>query len=203
MNNNRYSEPLKRIRSAWVLYGVLLVSILVILLIIYFVIRPGDAGDDLVEELSRLPEWRPTPWPSMPSPAEIAGCYSISFEKWFPDRDPRRTATSLLAVPLRIELTTGRVLGVVLGEGAEVAFIMRPAPGVEPSIHEYASWHITSQRTILLRWSTGTSSLSVEMGPSGGGGLWGFARTWLDYPGNAQITRVSAKRIECPDKREK
>jgi len=199
MNNNRKnSEPLKRIRSAWVLFGVLLVNVLVILLIIYFVIRPGDAGDDLVEELSRLPEWRPTPWPSMPLPAEIAGCYSLSFEKWFPDRGLRQE-TSLLAVPLRIELTTGLVLE---GEGGEVAFIMRPTPGVEPSIHHYASWHITSRRTILLRWSTGSSSLSVEMGP-GGGGLWGLARTWLDYPGNAQITRVSAKRIECPDKREK
>jgi hypothetical protein len=79
---------------------------------------------------------------------------------------------------------------------------MRPAPGAEPSIHYYASWHITSRRTILLWWSTGSSSLRVEMGP-GGGGLWGIARTWFDYPGNAQITRVSAKRIACRDKEEK
>ena len=196
MNNSRKnSEPLKRIRSAWVLYALLLVNVLVILLIIYFVIGPGDAGDDLVEKLSRLPEWRPTPWPSMPLPAEIAGCYSLSFEKWFPDRGLRQE-TSLLAVPLRIELTTEPEQ-----EGRERWFIMRPAPGVEPSIHYYASWHITSERTILLIWSTGGSSLSVEMGPSGRD-LWGFARTRFDYRGNAQITRVSAKRIGCRDKDE-
>jgi len=197
LNTNRSNpEALKRIRSMWVLYGVLLVNIIVIVLFIIMIINPETLLDKFVDELGRLPEWRPSPWPTAPSPATIAGCYELSFEKWFPERDVSGDI-SYLTVPIRIELTTepGQ-------EGGQGAFVMRPAPGVAPSIHLYSFWYITSERTILLRWSTGSSSLSADMGPVSGG-LWGIARTWFDYPGHAQITRVSAKRIACLDKDEK
>ena len=190
----RTAEYLRRIRSAWVLYSVMLANVIVIVLLDIMIIDPGHLWDIFVEQ-SFLPGSMPSPWPVIPSPAAIAGCYALSFGKWVPSID--LGGDSIVSVPLRLELTTEPDQ-----ERGPGAFILRPAPGVPPSIHVRAYWCITSERTILLVWSEGQKAISAEMGPSEGG-LRGRARTYWDFGGRLQVADVSAEPIACRELKKK
>ena len=183
---------LGQIRSNWTLFTLVLVGLFILILIIFIVIGPGHGEVDVDRY---LPNGKPEPWPDLPELAAIAGCYEISFSDWKPKISSGEA--DFMKVPPMIELTTEPLAK----ENAEAYLILRPAPGIAPSVHRAAYWYVTPGRTLLLLWSDRDCGLQVELGPIISGELRGYAKTFLGFHGQLQVASVTAKRIDCGEPR--
>ena len=181
------SQGFEGVRKAWARYVLMIAALL--LLVVAVVVGSWPEVIDAVVERILLREFEPSPWPMAPAPAAVAGCYELSFGGWVP-KDDLGPDASFVEAPLKVELT------IEPDKRLEGWFVMRPAAGEVASIHRWTSWYITPDRTVKLVWSTGFSGLTAELGPHGRD-LQGRAKTFWDFPRNAQMASLRARRISC------
>lgn len=124
----------------------------------------------------------------------IKGCYNLTLSPWQPNLNLGEDAV-FISPPRRVQLLAEH--GTRLWETA--GFIVRPAPGIQPSIHSSSYWVTTGRRSIKIVWTTGFSGLQMKLrlDPRG---LRGEARSFWDFPRTSQTSDVVADRVDCQDK---
>lgn len=178
-----------RIHQAWVRYALMIAVLLILMFVVVVVTWPSIINSVLEKALLR--QFSPSPWPVAPAPAAVAGCYELTYGAWKPNED-LGLDSRFIKTPHKIELTLepyDREAG---------WYVMRPAAGEGASIHQLSSWRITPDRTLLLRWSTGSSGVTAELGTNGRI-LQGRARTCWDFPRILQMASIQARRTICSE----
>ena len=127
-------------------------------------------------------------------PEDVHGCYEIALSEWKPDLRLGEDA-KFITPPSRISLSMERGSRGFEAEG----YLLRPAPGGQPSIHRSSFWKIDGTDTITLVWTTGFSGLEMKLHLEGDT-LKGQAGTFWDFPRTRQKAEVVARRIGCVDK---
>lgn len=124
--------------------------------------------------------------------AGIAGCYRIELTEWRPALDLRNDVIFLTPPPV-VELvdepTTSRLL--------RGGHLMRPAPGVEPTIHKHQAWFRSGADGLRLVWTTGFSGLEAELEPGGRGSYEGTAHSRWDFERQRQTSGITATPVRC------
>ena len=132
--------------------------------------------------------------PAVPlTPESVQGCYELSIAKWSPDLGE----DSVFATPPK------RII--LLGEKGSNHFesngyLLRPAPGEEPSIHRSAYWRLEGTDKLILVWTTGFSGVEVKLHRQGDA-LVGKAEPFWDFPRRGRKSKAVAQRIECETSR--
>jgi hypothetical protein len=125
-------------------------------------------------------------------PETIQGCYDLTLSPWRPDMKLGEDE-EFITPPPRIQLFAKRGT-----EGWETkGYVVRPAPGIKPSIHRGAYWLPKGPKSIEIVWTTGFSGLSMELKTSDAEVLRGKASTFWDFGRRKQTADVVAHRVEC------
>jgi hypothetical protein len=125
-------------------------------------------------------------------PETIQGCYDLTLSPWSPDMKLGEDS-EFITPPPRVQLFDKR--GTAGFESA--GYIVRPAPGIKPSIHRGAYWLPKGPRTIEIVWTTGFSGLSMELKTADAEILRGKASTFWDFDRKKQTANVVAHRVDC------
>jgi hypothetical protein len=124
-------------------------------------------------------------------PESIQGCYELTLSPWRPDLNLREDVV-FITPPHRIQL-----FAVTGTKGWEAErFIVKPAPGVKPSIHRGSWWLPKSSDSIGIWWTTGFSGLIMNL-KIAGSGLRGKATSFWDFPRKQQTADVVAQKVDC------
>lgn len=123
-------------------------------------------------------------------PEQVQGCYELGVLNWHPELKGEDAV--FIAPPTRIQIlaergTNGREKGM---------YLVRPAPGVSPSIHRASFWRPVGPKTIEIVWTTGLSGLSMKLNLQGDT-LKGKAKTFWDFPRRGQTARILAPKVDC------
>jgi hypothetical protein len=184
------ASDLERLRAAWLRFVVVAAGIAVVVIVIIAVNwpRPFDAVYQRLVFADTVPAWqRPPPLES------LAGCYVLSLGEWMPKGDLGPDAT-FATPPKTIEFT----LMPFSRTGGDDVYVVRPPAGANGSIHSWSTWELTPDGTVSVRFSTGFSGLSMELGPAGPD-LVGRAKTFWDFPRISQWATARATQTPCPE----
>ena len=127
-------------------------------------------------------------------PESIQGCYELGVLEWQPDLKLGGDA-AFITPPKQIQILAQR--GTSGFEKDE--YLVRPAPGVSPSVHGASYWKPTGAKTIKIAWTTGFSGLTMQLRVEGET-LQGKAETFWDFGRERQTAHVSARKIDCRKK---
>jgi hypothetical protein len=123
------------------------------------------------------------------TPEQVIGCYELGVLKWPHDLGEDNV---FITPPVRIEIMPEKG-----SKGFEVnGYLVRPAPGVSPSIHRASYWRPTGKTTIEIVWTTGFSGLSMKLHVEREA-LKGKAKPFWDFPRWGQTAHVLAHKIDC------
>jgi len=121
----------------------------------------------------------------------VAGCWAVSMAPWRPKM--AIDADSIYSTPpARIELQTSRGTRMFEDRG----WLVRPAPGVAPSIHGFAYFQPLGGDSIRIAWSTGFSGLTMRL-VARQDTLRGTAQTFWDFGRRPQTADVLLVRVPC------
>lgn len=124
-------------------------------------------------------------------PEKIQGCYELTLSAWRPNLSLGEDAI-FLTPPHRIQLFAERGTQGWESEG----YVVKPAPGEEPSIHRGSYWLSKSSHSIEIVWTTGFSGLVMGLKIEGTD-LRGEAKSFWDFPRGRQTAQVTARKVEC------
>lgn len=133
-------------------------------------------------------------------PGTIQGCYDLALSPWRPDMKLGEDEEFITPAP-RVQLFAKRGT-----EGWESkGYVVRPAPGIKPSIHRGAYWLPTGPKSIEIVWTTGFSGLSMELKTSDAEVLRSEASTFGDFGRRNKVQMLSRigwnarnRRLSCP-----
>lgn len=143
-------------------------------------------GDSV--EFARAQEQRK---PELVKPENIQGCYELTLSAWRPNLNLGEDAV-FVTPPHRIQLFAERGTQGWESEG----YVVKPAPGVEPSIHRGSYWSPKSSQSLEIVWTTGFSGLAMILKVEGTD-LRGEAQSFWDFPRSQQKADVTARKVEC------
>ncbi len=124
-------------------------------------------------------------------PEDIQGCYELTVSAWRPNLHLGEDEV-FVTPPHRIQLFSEKG-----SQGFEtVGYVVRPAPGVEPSIHRGSFWSPKSSQSIEIVWTTGFSGLVMALRIEGTD-LRGVAQSFWDFPRTLQKADVIARKVDC------
>jgi len=129
--------------------------------------------------------------PELVKPESIQGCYELTLSAWRPNLSLGEDAV-FVTPPPRIQLFAERGTQGWESKG----YVVKPAPGVEPSIHRGSFWSPKSSQSIEIVWTTGFSGLVMILKITGAD-LRGEARSFWDFPRRRQKADVIARKVEC------
>jgi hypothetical protein len=124
-------------------------------------------------------------------PESVEGCYELTVSAWQPALKLGEDS-EFVTPPHRIQLFAERRSQGFESEG----YIVKPAPGVAPSIHRGSYWSPKDSRSIEIVWTTGFSGLVMALKIEGTD-LQGQAQTFWDFPRPRQKADVVAHKVEC------
>jgi hypothetical protein len=125
-------------------------------------------------------------------PETIQGCYELGTLDWKPDLQLDKEEAVFITPPERIQILTEHGSNGFEKNG----YLVRPAPGISPSIHRATYWEPTGPNTIEVTFTTGTSGLSMKLEVEGEA-LKGEAKTHWDFLRRGQRAKVIARRADC------
>jgi hypothetical protein len=129
--------------------------------------------------------------PELVKPENIQGCYELTLSAWRPNLNLGEDAV-FVTPPHRIQLFAERGTQGWESEG----FVVKPAPGLAPSIHRGSYWSPKNSQSIEIVWTTGFSGLAMILKIEGTD-LRGEARSFWDFPRRQQKADIAARRVEC------
>jgi hypothetical protein len=119
-------------------------------------------------------------------PEHIQGCYELTLSPWQPNLHISEDYEFI--VQLLAERGT---------QGWEQhGYIVKPAPGVPPSIHRGSYWLPKKEHWIEIVWTTGSSGLVMGLKVEGDV-MRGEARSFWDFPRKTQKAAVVARKVDC------
>jgi len=121
----------------------------------------------------------------------VVGCWQVSIGRWEPNMSIGED-TIFSWPPRSIELQAVKGTRTFEDHG----WLVRPAPGVRPSVHDFSFFETRGSDSIDVVWTTGFSGLTMRLGRVGDT-LRGQARTFWDFPRTAQTAEVLLARISC------
>src|SRR6266404_1404423 len=133
--------------------------------------------------------------PKLVEPASIQGCYELTLSAWRPNLNFGEEAV-FLTPPHRIQLFAERGTQGWESKG----YVVKPAPGTEPSIHRGSYWLPKSSHSIEIVWTTGFSGLVMSLKIEGID-LRGEAKGFWDFPRGRQTAEVTTRKVECQSAR--
>jgi len=126
------------------------------------------------------------------NPEILQGCYALTMSPWFPEMK-LGDDEALVTPPARIQLLAQKGT-----EGSETGgYLVRPAPGVKPSVHSDSYWVPKGRKSIKIIWTTGYSGLTMDLKTSDDEVLRGKASTFWDFNRRKQTAEVVAHRVDC------
>jgi hypothetical protein len=129
-------------------------------------------------------------------PEDVQGCYDLTLSEWKPNLHLGEDA-EFITPPRRIELFAKRgTKGFEKGE-----YLVRPGPGVTPSIHRASYWRPKGNHSIEIVWTTGFSGLVIGLTQEKNG-FKGQAKSFWDFGRPTQTADVVALRVECQNHKE-
>jgi hypothetical protein len=129
--------------------------------------------------------------PELAKPENIQGCYELTLSAWRPNLNLGEDAV-FVTPPRQIQLFAERGTQGWESEG----YVVKPAPGVKPSIHRGSYWLPKSSQSIKIVWTTGFSGLTMILKIEGTD-LHGEAQSFWDFPRRQQKADVVARKVEC------
>jgi hypothetical protein len=126
-------------------------------------------------------------------PEQVQGCYELGVLNWHPEL--KGEDAKFIAPPTRIQILAER--GTNGHENGE--YLVRPAPGVSPSIHRASFWRPVGPKTIEIVWTTGLSGLTMKLNLQGEA-LKGKAKAFWDFPRRGQSAPIQAAKVDCGKK---
>jgi len=124
-------------------------------------------------------------------PENVQGCYELGTLTWRPDLKLGEDEV-FIKPPHRIQILTERGSKTFEKNG----YLVRPAPGIPPSIHRASYWVPTGPNAIEVVFTTGTSGLYMQLKVEGDT-LKGKAKTHWDFLRRHQTAQVIARKIDC------
>lgn len=125
-------------------------------------------------------------------PEAIQGCFELTLSPWFPDLKLGEDE-EFITPPHRIQLFATKGT-----EGWEAeGYIVRPAPGIKPSVHRYTYWLPKGPKSLEIVFSTGLSGLVISVKTADAQTLRGRAMTHWDFARKKQTAEVIAHRVQC------
>lgn len=125
-------------------------------------------------------------------PEAIQGCYELTLSPWFPDLKLGEDE-EFITPPHRIQLFATKG-----AEGQEAqGYLVRPAPGIQPSVHRESYWLPKGPKTLEIVWTTGLSGLTMQLKTTDAETLRGKAATFWDFNRKKQTADVVAQRVDC------
>jgi len=76
-------------------------------------------------------------------------------------------------------------------------YLVRPAPGVQPSVHSSTYWTPKSAKGLEITFTTGFSGVVLSLKTSDAEVLHGKATTFWDFSRKKQTAEVTARRVPC------
>jgi hypothetical protein len=143
----------------------------------------GDCVDYLRAQEQRKPE--------LVKPENIQGCYELTLSAWRPNLNLGEDVV-FVTPPHRIQLFAERGTQGWESEG----YVVKPAPGVKPSIHRGSYWSPKSSQSLEIVWTTGFSGLAMILKVEGTD-LLGEAQSFWDFPRRRQKADVTVRKVEC------
>jgi len=128
-------------------------------------------------------------------PEKVQGCYELGTLEWRPDLKLGKDAVFITPPPRIQILVEGGTSGFEKNE-----YLVRPAPGLQPSIHSSTYWVPKGPNSIELIFTTGFSGLSIYFKLEGDT-LQGTAQTFWDFDRKQQTAHVVAHKIDCLPKK--
>lgn len=126
------------------------------------------------------------------NPEAVQGCYELTLSPWFPDLKLGEDE-EFITPPHRIQLFAKKGT-----EGQEAqGYLVRPAPGTQPSIHRETYWLPKGPKSLEIVWTTGLSGLTMQLKTSDAEVLRGKAATFWDFGRKKQTAEVVAQRVDC------
>ena len=123
----------------------------------------------------------------------VQGCYELALSAWRPNLNLGEDAV-FITPPARIQIFAERGT-----QGWESAgYIVKPAPGVKPSIHRGSYWLPKNSDSIEITWTTGLSGLVMSLKIEGTD-LRGKAVSFWDFSRKRQTAQVVAHRVGCQE----
>jgi hypothetical protein len=129
--------------------------------------------------------------PELVKPENIQGCYELTLSAWRPNLNLGEDVV-FVTPPHRIHLFAERGTQGWESEG----YVVKPAPGVAPSLHRGSYWSPKNPQSIEIVWTTGFSGLAMILKIEGTD-LRGEARSFWDFPRRQQKADVTARKVEC------
>lgn len=121
----------------------------------------------------------------------IQGCYELTLSPWQPNLRLGEDS-QFITPPHRVLLVAERGT-----QGWEKdGYIVKPAPGVQPSIHRGSYWLLRNEQSIEIVWTTGFSGLSMDLKVEGDV-MRGKAKSFWDFPRKQQRADVVARKVDC------
>ena len=121
----------------------------------------------------------------------IQGCYELTLSAWRPNLDLGEDA-AFLTPPHRIQLFAERDTQ----DWEFERYVVKPAPGVEPSMHSASFWWPKSSQSIKILWTTGFSGLVMVLKIEATD-LRGEAKSFWHFPRTRQTADVIARKVGC------
>jgi hypothetical protein len=134
----------------------------------------------------------PKPNEKSVSPEAVQGCYALTMSPWFP---PMRLGDDeqLITPPPRIQLLTEKGTE----EGESRGYLVRAAPGAQPSIHSSMYWLPKGSKTLEITFTDGFSGVVLSLKTADAETLHGKATTFWDFDRRRQVAEVTARRVSC------
>lgn len=126
------------------------------------------------------------------SPEALQGCYELTLSPWFPDMKLGEDE-QFITPPARIQLFAEKGT-----EGPESnGYLVRPAPGVPPSVHSSTYWTPKGAKGLEITFTTGFSGVLLSLKTSDAEVLHGKGTTFWDFNRRKQTAEVMARRVPC------
>ena len=125
------------------------------------------------------------------NPDSVQGCYELTMSAWRPTMNLGEDRV-FITPPHRVQLFAERGT-----QGWEKdGYIVKPAPGVAPSIHRGSYWLPKGPQLIEIVWTTGFSGLSMTL-KIDGEVLRGTSQSFWGFPRKRQVADVVARKVDC------
>jgi hypothetical protein len=126
------------------------------------------------------------------SPEAVQGCYELTLSPWFPEMRLGEDE-EIITPPPRIRLFAEKGTDGDESKG----YLVRPAPGVQPSVHSSTYWVPKGPKSLEITFTTGFSGLVMGLKTSDAETLHGRASTFWDFKRKKQTAEVMARRVPC------
>lgn len=125
-------------------------------------------------------------------PEAVQGCYELTLSPWFPGLRLGEEE-EFITPPARIQLFSEKGSTGLESNG----YIVRPAPGIKPSVHRDTYWVPKGPKSLEIVFTTGLSGLEMSLKTSDAETLRGKAKTFWDFSRTKQTAEVMAHRVPC------